>query len=97
LLELTVLALRKAPSRGIFDPGARGEHELFVAIEGVAQAHLELADARSAWRDALDAAGLGFERRDEIETAAVRAQAISDTAYFYAGLAFGLVSASRHS
>ena len=57
LSELTALALRKVPSRGIFDPAARGEHEVFVAIEAVAQAHLELAGARTALRAALDAAG----------------------------------------
>lgn len=90
LLELTVLALRKVPSRGIFDPGARGEEELFVSIESVARAHLELAAARTAWRTALDAASLSLDRRDDIEQAALQVQSVSDTAYFYAGLAFGL-------
>jgi len=93
LSELTALALRKVPSRGIFDPAARGEHEVFVAIEAVAQAHLELAGARTALRAALDAAALDLERRDEIERAALQVQSVSDTAYFYAGLAFGLASA----
>lgn len=93
LVELTALALRKLPSRGIFDPAARGEHELFVAIESVAQAHLDLADARRAWRTALEAAALSLDRRDEIERAALQVQSVSDTAHFYAGLAFGLASA----
>jgi len=92
LVELTALALRKVPSRGIFDPAARGEHELFVAIESVARAHLELAEARTAWRTALKGAALSFDRRDEIERAALQVQTVSDTAYFYAGLAFGLAA-----
>src|SRR5258708_4054433 len=36
LRELTALALHKVPSRGIFDPGVRGEEDLFAAIESVA-------------------------------------------------------------
>jgi hypothetical protein len=93
LRELTALAITKVPSRGIFDPAARGEHELFAAIESVAQAHLELADARTAWRTALRAAALDLQARDEVERAALQLQTVSDTAYFYAGLAFGLASA----
>jgi len=93
LFELTALALRKIPSRGVFDPTTRGEHDLFVAIESVARSHLELANARAAWRAALEAAALSLERRDEIERTAVQVQTVSDTAYFYAGLAFGLAAA----
>jgi hypothetical protein len=92
LLELTELAVRKIPARGIFDPAIRGEHELFAAVESVARAHFELADARTAWRAALEAADLSLERRDEIERAALQVQGVSDTAYFYTGLAFGLVA-----
>ena len=92
LLELTALALRKVPARGIFDPTTQGEHDLFVAIESVAEAHLEFAEARAACRSALDAAALSLERRDDIERAVLQVQSVSDTAYFYAGLAFGLAS-----
>lgn len=92
LVELTALALSKVPARGIFDPAARGEHELFAAIESVAQAHLDLADARTALRRALQAADLSLDRRDDIERAALQVQTVSDTAYFYAGLAFALAS-----
>ena len=88
--DLTVLALTKTPSRGIFDPSVRSEHELFTAIESVANAHLDLGAARTVWRRAIEAASLDLERRDEIEGAALQVQSISDTAYFYAGLAFGL-------
>ncbi|MPZ17582.1 MAG: hypothetical protein GEV06_06695 [Luteitalea sp.] len=91
LSELIALAMRQVPSRGIFDPGARSEPELFAAIESVARAHLEFGDARAAWRKALKAAGLTLEQRDDIETAAGQVQAASDTAYYYAGLSFGLV------
>ena len=92
LVDLTTLALRKIPVRGIFDPTARGEHEVFAAIESVARAHLELTDARLAWRAALEGSGLALERRDEIERTALQVQSVSDTAYFYAGLAFGLAA-----
>src|SRR5581483_2853485 len=64
LRDMTALALYKVPSRGIFDPGARGEDDLFSAIEVVARDHLELGAARSAWRDAVKAAGLTLDRRD---------------------------------
>jgi hypothetical protein len=90
LRELATLALRKVPARGIFDPGARDEEELFVAIEDVARAHLALAQARNAWRAALEGSGLTLEQRDELERSALQVQAVSDTAYFYTGLAFGL-------
>lgn len=90
LRDLTVLALNKVPSRGIFDPAVRGEPELFAAIDGVARTHLELADAKAAWRAALKRANLALELQDEIEQAALEVQSTSDTAYFYAGLAFAL-------
>lgn len=93
LLDFTALALRKIPARGIFDPAARGDHELFSAIESIARAHLELTEVRAVWRAAIEAADLELERRDEIERAALQVQAVSDTAYFYAGLAFGLTAA----
>jgi hypothetical protein len=91
LADLSALALRKVPSRGVFDPGAHGEHDLFVDIEKAARAHLAFAEAETAWRQALRASALSLEHRDAIERAAVQVQTASDTAYFYAGLAFGLV------
>jgi hypothetical protein len=93
LLDLTSLALRKIPSRGIFDPAVRGEHDLFTAIESVARAHLDLTAAKAAWKTALDTANLNLDQRDEIERAALLVQSVSDTAYFYAGLGFGLAVA----
>jgi len=96
LRELAALALHKVPSRGIFDPGVRGEEDLYSAIESVAKAHLELIEARAAWRVALDGARLDLETRDRLEEAALQVQSVSDTAYFYAGLAFGLAFAYVH-
>jgi hypothetical protein len=90
LADLLNLAIRKVPARGVFDPAIRGEHDLFVAIDGVAAKHLGRGAARTRWRRAIEAPRLPFEARDEIEGAAQQVQAISDTAYFYAGLAFGL-------
>lgn len=93
---LTSLALHKVPVRGIFDPGTRDEPELFAAIEAVAVAHLRMSQARATWRQALKAADLPLDKRDDIETAASQVASVSDTAYFYAGLAFGLVFVSMH-
>jgi hypothetical protein len=90
LKELTALAVRKVPSRGIFDPTSRGEQELFTAIEVIANRHLGRTRARAAWGTAVRGARLRLETRDRIERAALQVQCVSDTAYFYAGLAFGL-------
>jgi hypothetical protein len=96
LRELTALALHKVPARGIFDPAVRGEEDLFAAIESVAKAHLELVEARVAWRSALEVCSLNLDQRDGVEQAALQVQSVSDTAYFYTGLAFGLAFAYVH-
>lgn len=90
LRDLTSLAVRKVPSRGIFDPTARGDQELFTAIEVIANRHLGRSRARASWKAAMRGARLELEARDRIERAALQVQGVSDTAYFYAGLAFGL-------
>ncbi len=90
LRDLTALAVRKVPARGIFDPASRGEQELFTAIEVIATRHLGRKRARAACRTAIRRANLDLEARDRIERAVLQAQSVSDTAYFYAGLAFGL-------
>src|SRR5262245_27740281 len=79
LRELTVLALRKVPSRGIFDPAVRSEEDLFTAIDAVARTHLELSDARAAWRAALRRANLPLDAQDDLEHAALQIQTSSDT------------------
>ena len=93
LRELTALARIKVPGRGIFDPTARGEHDLFAAIEGVADRHLGMRQAKATWKRVVHRAGLEPEAREAIEQAAQQLQGVSDTAYFYAGLAFGLTTA----
>jgi hypothetical protein len=90
LRDLTALAVRKVPARGIFDPTARGEEALFTAIDAIANRHLGRTRARAAWGTAVRRARLQLETRDRIERAALQVQSVSDTAYFYAGLAFGL-------
>ena len=49
LRDLITLALREVPARGIFDPAARDEEELYVAIEAVAQAHLREREKSGAY------------------------------------------------
>ena len=94
LRELTTLAQKKGPARGIFDPTFRGEHDLFTAIEDIADRHLGMRPAKAAWKRIVREAGLEPDTRDQVEQAAQQLQAVSDTAYFYAGLAFGLTSVS---
>jgi hypothetical protein len=96
LRELIALALTKVPARGIFDPTSRGEHELFTAFETIASRHLGRIAAQAAWRRALRAAHLELEARDTLEHAALRVRDVSDTTYFYAGLAFGLACGSLY-
>jgi hypothetical protein len=90
LRDLTMLALQKVPARGIFDPGLHDDHTLFAAIDAVAREHLELGEARAAWRTTIKRANLPLELRDQIEQSALQVQSVSDTTYFYAGLAFAL-------
>jgi hypothetical protein len=93
LAEFTTLAMRKVPARGIFDPGDRSEPELFDSVEAVASRHLGLGRAKKALSASFEAARLPFEQQDAIEQAALEVKGISETAYFYVGLAFGLVFA----
>lgn len=96
LTELSELAFLKVPARGILDPTFRGEQEIFALVEAIARRHLGLTSARNAWQGALGAAKLDLETRDNIEQAALQVQAVSDTAYYYAGLAFGLAAMSLY-
>ena len=96
LRDLTRLAARKAPARGIFDPSIRGEEDLFKAIETIADRHLGHRASRAAWKRAMRRARLELDARDRIERAALHAQTVSDIVYFYAGLAFGLTWVSVH-
>lgn len=94
LKDLASLALTKVPARGIFDPTARGDDDLFAAIEAIASRHLGMESARTAWRRAMRSARLELETRDRVEHAAQQVRGVSDTAYFYTGLMFGLTCGS---
>lgn len=96
LRELLSLAVTKVPARGILDPTSRGEQDLFAAIDAIANRHLGMDAARSAWRRAVRDTALEFEARDRLESAAQRVQCVSDIAYFYTGLTFGLTFVSLY-
>lgn len=63
-------------------------NDVFIVIDRVAREHLDLAGARSEFREALNVIE-PFEQRDPIETAHNHLRTASDEAY-YAGLAFGV-------
>lgn len=87
------LARVQMPARGVFAPT---ENELYRVIDAVAAKHLGLAAPMKALRVRL--AGVEpFATRDEIASAANHVRIVSDLAYFYAGLAFGVTFASRTS
>jgi hypothetical protein len=94
LSDLLSLAMTKGPARGIFDPAASGEDALYTAFEAVARRHLGMEEARASWQRGLRRARLESEIRDTIESRALRVQGVSDTVYYYAGLAFGLTCGS---
>ncbi len=66
--------------------------DIVVIVQRVAAQHLDWEKARREVRAALDAVP-AFELRDPIETAENHLRAVSDEAYFYAGLAFGITIA----
>jgi hypothetical protein len=88
LTEVSRLAVRNVGFRGLLAP----DPELYKPIEDLAKAHLDFADAKKEFHAALERVKK-FRRRDAIESAANRVQSVSDTAYYYAGLAFGLTLA----
>jgi hypothetical protein len=86
LRELGDLALWALPIRGVF---VSNDEEVSVVIERIATRHLGLQQARSEFRKAL-ATVEPFDRRDAIESAHNQIRSVSEEAYFYAGLAFGV-------
>lgn len=80
------LALIQVPSRGALAPN---DDELYDAIDRIAQKHLGLRNASKEFHRATGAIE-PFTTRDEIESAANHLRTISDLAYFYSGLAFGI-------
>jgi hypothetical protein len=89
LREFGQLAEWALPVHGVFV--ANNEH-ISATVERVATQHLDWQDARREVREALDAVE-SFGQRDPIESAQNHLRAVSDEAYFYAGLAFGVTLA----
>jgi hypothetical protein len=87
LEEFAAWAIVNVPARGILAPR---EGTAFTAIQAIAARHLGYADASQAFRRAIKAVG-DAEVRNEVESAANHVQSITDDAYYYAGLASGVV------
>jgi hypothetical protein len=83
------LALIQVPSRGVLAPN---DDELYNAIDRIARKHLGLRKASKEFHRATGAIE-PFTKRDEIESAANHFRTVSDLAYFYTGLAFGVTLA----
>lgn len=90
LRDYGVLAVWVLPVHGLFVPNAE---QVSGLIEQVAKRHFGLADTRRKLRDALGVVE-SFEQREAIESAINEVHLASDAAYFYAGVAFGVVLSS---
>jgi hypothetical protein len=86
LREFAQLALWALPIHGVFVPN---NNDISVIVERVARRHLDWEEARREVRKSLDAVK-SFGQRDPIESAQNHLRAVSDEAYFYAGVAFGV-------
>jgi hypothetical protein len=93
LRELGTLASRVLPIHGIFVPN---NPDVCVEIQRVSKAHLGLDLARREFQKALKVVE-AFDQRDPIESAHNHLRSVEDEAYYYAGLAFGIVLASVSS
>ena len=90
LREFGSAALWVLPIYGVFVPNDNGVATL---VERVARQHLGLEDARMELRKALESIE-PFDRRDPIESACNQMRSVTEEAYFYAGLAFGVTMTS---
>jgi hypothetical protein len=90
LREFGQLAQWALPIHGVF---VASNEDVSTAVERVAKQHLDWEAARREVRQALDAVA-SFDQRDPIESAQNHLRAVSDEAYFYAGLAFGVTLAN---
>jgi hypothetical protein len=86
LREFGDLALWALPICGVFVPN---DDQISVIVDRVAAQHLGLGEARTEFRKAM-ASVEAFDRRDAIESAHNQIRSVSEEAYFYAGLAFGI-------
>lgn len=89
LRELGELALWALPIHGVL---VLNNNDVAVVIAKIANEYMGLKEARREFTDALSAIEL-FENRDHIESANNHVHTVSDAAYYYAGLAFGLTLA----
>ena len=89
LREFGRLAVWALPIHGVFVPN---NNDVSLIVQRAAKEHFDWEEARSEVRAAL-AAIETFGLRDPIETAENHLRAVSDEAYFYAGLAFGVTLA----
>jgi hypothetical protein len=86
LREFGQLALTTIPNQGVF---VADDNDIEMAIEGIAQSHLGLGEARREFREAARVIE-SFKQRDPIESAHHHIESVNDEAYFFAGLAFGV-------
>ena len=84
------LALWALPVHGVFVPN---DERIALIIERVARRHLGLKEATRELLEAL-ATVEAFDRRDAIESAHNQIRSVTEEAYFYAGLAFGITMTS---
>jgi hypothetical protein len=86
LHALAELAVKQVPARGVFAPS---EPDVSTTIEQIAKDHLGMEMPRRVFL-AATARVEEFADREAIEAAANHMMTLSDLAYFYAGLAFGI-------
>lgn len=89
LQSLARLALWIVPSHGVFVPN---HEEVVASVSQIATDHLGFRDAQRELYEALERIQAD-ERRESLESAVGRLREVSDAAYFYAGLVFGLTMA----
>jgi hypothetical protein len=92
LAVLGYWALRRVPTRGVLAPDVDPDYR---AIEDVAAQFLRYRVATRGLREvlAIAKASGAADKIDAIDSAATWARSISDNAYYYAGLATGVVFA----
>jgi hypothetical protein len=90
LRELGMLASRTLAIHGVFVPN---NPDVCVEIQRVSKTYLGLDQARREFRKAMKAVD-AFDQRDAIESAHNHLRSVEDEAYYYAGLAFGIVLAN---
>jgi hypothetical protein len=83
------LALWALPTRGVF---VANDEEVTPIVERIAKEYLGLIEARKEFRRALNALG-PIQVTDDVESGHNQVLGVSDEAYFFAGLAFGVTLA----